>query len=289
MSFSTILFTDKGRALQSKVLAGVVLNFTRIGMGSGSLGGQSQITLNALIEPKVYLTVSQVEKSGNYATVKGNFRNADISTGFYWREFGIFAQDPDLGEILYCYSNASSLAEYIPPQSSEIIEKVVGLSVIVGDTANVTILTDPAAFATKAEVAAVSDKADQAFQAAGNPSKVNGHTVESDVPENAKFTDTVYTHPTGDGNSHVPATGTSNNGKFLKAGTTANSSSWQNIGVADVNGAAPLASPAFTGTPTAPTSTDYTTLRLRNIQASTTDLTAGSSTLANGNIYMVYE
>ena len=29
----------------------------------------------------------------------------------------------------------------------------------------------------------------------GNSSTVNGHTVNSDVPANAKFTDTVYTHP----------------------------------------------------------------------------------------------
>lgn len=35
--------------------------------------------------------------------------------------------------------------------------------------------------------------------------------------------------------------------------------------------------------------TDYTTARVRNIQASTTDLTAGSSSLANGDIYLVYE
>ena len=35
--------------------------------------------------------------------------------------------------------------------------------------------------------------------------------------------------------------------------------------------------------------TDYTTARIRNIQASTTDLTAGSSALANGDIYLVYE
>lgn len=36
-------------------------------------------------------------------------------------------------------------------------------------------------------------------------------------------------------------------------------------------------------------STDYTTSRLRNIRASTTDLTPGSSTLSNGEIYLVYE
>ena len=36
-------------------------------------------------------------------------------------------------------------------------------------------------------------------------------------------------------------------------------------------------------------STDYTTSRLRNIRASTTDLTAGTSALSNGEIYLVYE
>lgn len=152
MSFATVLFTTKGRALQSKSLAGTALRFTRIGMGAGSLGGQSQVTLNAMIDPKVYINVNKVEKSSNYAIVEGNFLNSDVSTGFYWRELGIYAYDPDLGEILYCYGNAGALAEYIPPQSEEIVEKVVRLSVIVGDNANITVQTELAAFATKKEL-----------------------------------------------------------------------------------------------------------------------------------------
>ena len=39
-------------------------------------------------------------------------------------------------------------------------------------------------------------------------------------------TNTVYSHPTGDGNLHVPATGTTNNEKVLTAGATAGSLSW---------------------------------------------------------------
>lgn len=39
----------------------------------------------------------------------------------------------------------------------------------------------------------------------------------------------------------------------------------------------------------AKTGTDYTTARIRNIQGSTTDLTAGTSTLSSGDIYIVYE
>ena len=42
-------------------------------------------------------------------------------------------------------------------------------------------------------------------------------------------TNTVYTHPTTDGNLHVPATGTTNNGKVLMAGSTAGSLSWGTI------------------------------------------------------------
>lgn len=38
-----------------------------------------------------------------------------------------------------------------------------------------------------------------------------------------------------------------------------------------------------------PTNTDYTSYKARNIAANTSDMTAGSSALANGNIYLVYE
>ena len=38
-----------------------------------------------------------------------------------------------------------------------------------------------------------------------------------------------YTHPSGDGNSHVPATGTTNNTKVLKSGATANSAAWGQV------------------------------------------------------------
>ena len=55
-----------------------------------------------------------------------------------------------------------------------------------------------------------------------------------------------YAHPTGDGNLHVPATGTGNNGKFLMAGATAGSVSWQAIDAAKV-GAVPVAGGSMSG------------------------------------------
>ena len=47
-----------------------------------------------------------------------------------------------------------------------------------------------------------------------------------------------YTHPTGDGNLHVPATGTTNNGKVLTAGATAGSLSWTAIPAAPISSVA---------------------------------------------------
>ncbi|MDH1221179.1 tail fiber domain-containing protein [Aeromonas caviae] len=55
-----------------------------------------------------------------------------------------------------------------------------------------------------------------------------------------------YAHPTGDGNLHVPATGTGNNGKVLMAGATAGSLSWQSIN-ADVVGAVPVSGGSMSG------------------------------------------
>lgn len=45
-----------------------------------------------------------------------------------------------------------------------------------------------------------------------------------------------YTHPTGDGNLHVPANGTTNNGKVLTASATAGTYTWSNAPVTSVNG-----------------------------------------------------
>jgi hypothetical protein len=72
---------------------------------------------------------------------------------------------------------------------------------------------------------------------------------------------TNYSHPTGDGNLHVPATGTTNNAKFLKAGASAGSLSWSLVTASDVglgnvtneSKATMFTSAALTGTPTAPT------------------------------------
>jgi hypothetical protein len=56
-----------------------------------------------------------------------------------------------------------------------------------------------------------------------------------------------YVHPNDDGNLHIPATGTTSNGKVLKAGSTPGNVSWQTLVATDV-GAAPSSHIGSTGT-----------------------------------------
>jgi hypothetical protein len=62
------------------------------------------------------------------------------------------------------------------------------------------------------------------FMSAADKTKLDG------VATNANN----YVHPTGDGSSHVPATGTTNSGKALVAGATANSAAWTQLTSANV-------------------------------------------------------
>ena len=50
----------------------------------------------------------------------------------------------------------------------------------------------------------------------GDADTVSGHTVAKNVPLDAKFTDTVYTHPATAGNKHIPAGGAA--GQILRWG-----------------------------------------------------------------------
>ena len=56
----------------------------------------------------------------------------------------------------------------------------------------------------------------------------NADIIDTEMAKKALKTDipAAYIHPIGDGNLHVPATGTTNNGKVLTAGSTAGSETW---------------------------------------------------------------
>jgi len=165
MSFGLIAFTNRGKALQAKAQAGAQLNFTRIAVGDGQLSGQAIADITDLVHEVKSISLNKfMVLPGGKAVVGGVLSNQDIITGFWWREVGVFAKDPDIGEILYCYGNAGELAEYIPsPGGSEILEKQVDIVSIIGNASNVSAEIDqslvyetPAGAQAKAEAAAAA-------------------------------------------------------------------------------------------------------------------------------------
>ncbi|OIB04836.1 hypothetical protein AK95_14565 [Paenibacillus sp. LC231] len=155
-AFGGLIQTNKGRNLQAKAEAGALLKFTRMGIGDGQLGGQSIPTLNKLISEKKSLPITRLKPQlPAQAIVGAVLSNQDVTTGFYFRELGIFAQDPDEGEILYAYGNSGSGAEYIPPAgTADIIEKTIDMIVTFGQAQNVSaVINSSLIFATPDDVA----------------------------------------------------------------------------------------------------------------------------------------
>ena len=100
MSFTAPKFTNAGRQLQTRVIAGDTLTFTTIKLGDGTMTTEPIAALTDLIHSIITLPVHEVRRNADYADVTGVFQNAGLSSGFYWREIGIFAADPDEKKLL---------------------------------------------------------------------------------------------------------------------------------------------------------------------------------------------
>lgn len=98
------ILTNKGRALAAKVEAGTCkVAFTKMKVGDGSPSSVERLT--DLVAPKQIISLSAiVPASDGTCDVSGVLTNATLEKGFYLREMGLFATDPDEGEILYAVS-----------------------------------------------------------------------------------------------------------------------------------------------------------------------------------------
>ncbi|MCA4755528.1 tail fiber protein [Paenibacillus glucanolyticus] len=162
-SFGAKGLTNKGRVLQAKAQAGTQLKYTKYVLGDAQLGGQSIATLNGVISPKKTVDVTRLWMNPpNQATIGFVLSNQDVTTGFYFRELGLYALDPDEGEILYWYANAGDTADYIPPTNTgDVISKTIDMLVYVGTASNVTLTIDQnLAYVTHDELAAALEGLD---------------------------------------------------------------------------------------------------------------------------------
>lgn len=125
--WNSAILTKKGLNLQAKVEAGeTLLNVTKIQLGSGILdANEDSSNLIALKKSEKDIEISdKIPQDGGLCTISGVISNQDINIGFYVKEMGLFATDPDEGEILYMYTTDNK-PDYLPAKSTN---KVVNAS-----------------------------------------------------------------------------------------------------------------------------------------------------------------
>lgn len=148
-NWSGLHLTGKGELLQAKVEAGEILKFTTLKLGDGVYTPDIDMeTLEDLISPKQNLGVASKEADGKYCRISTTISNASLNTGYYVRELGVFAEDPDDGEILYMYATDNT-PDFLPPGGGSIAtSQEFSVNIAVSNAENVQIVVNPKALAT---------------------------------------------------------------------------------------------------------------------------------------------
>ena len=94
------IYTSKGLALTAKTSAGACLRVTRVVGGSGHTTDIPNAA--ALSEIRQTLAVGEARCAGNTAVLPVTLAAVELGATYTLTELGVYAEDPNEGEILYC-------------------------------------------------------------------------------------------------------------------------------------------------------------------------------------------
>ena len=127
--------------------------FTKVELGDGLLSGQSVEELTALVHSVMSVPLQNFTNNGDgTAHLRFVLDNNTLDKGFFNREIGVYAKVGNGSEQLYAYTNAANLADYIPGKESPITSKIINLHLVIGNTANISIVAENSAYATKIDI-----------------------------------------------------------------------------------------------------------------------------------------
>lgn len=92
-----VFYTAKGLALAAKIAAGTKLTVTKVTAGSGTTVEKA----SALAQEQQTLTVGTAQVRGQTATLPVTLAEVNAAASYTLTELGVYARDPDAGEILY--------------------------------------------------------------------------------------------------------------------------------------------------------------------------------------------
>ena len=147
MAWSNAILTTKGLALQAKLVAGTQLTITRAQTGSGSVAVEQLPSQTAVTSPQQTLTFRPVTyPQAGTAAIPAYIRNDSLSTGYTATQLGVFAQDPDEGEILYWIAQADTGTGVEIPSNTEMpgFTAEWTLYLTYGNASSVSVTVNPA-------------------------------------------------------------------------------------------------------------------------------------------------
>lgn len=155
--FRQLIITNKGQSLMAKLIAGKAnVTFTKVAASATTYNDSQIPALTALSNIKQQVAVSKVTRINSVAVqVDAAMENSALTTGYYMNSIGLYAKDPDEGEILYAVAGAN-VGAYMPPYNGITVSGAyLKLVTTVSNASNVSMTVDPAAVATVGDINAL--------------------------------------------------------------------------------------------------------------------------------------
>ncbi len=150
--WSNAIMTDVGNALQAKVNAGQTkLTFTKIKVGSG-VNATNPLALTDVISSKWETTNIIVKREGKIVSVDTFITNSGITEAFRMSEIGLFAQDPDKGEVLYAYLTDPEPDRMPAEGGSVVVSQELSIGMMFSNTGNVSLTVNMGALVTQEQL-----------------------------------------------------------------------------------------------------------------------------------------
>ncbi len=191
--FSKLIITGAGQALIAKVIAGTGnIRFTKVSTSDTAYEENKLEELTELSGIKQTSLISDIVRTNEVAVkIETAFHNTELTEGYYMRTMGLYAVDPDEGEILYAVTVETSGNCYIPPYNGVTVSGAyVQLITTVGNAEQVSLEGDAAAVATIGDLRELEEKIENLKMDLGD---ANVQFVEYETRENIQAQDTLGT------------------------------------------------------------------------------------------------
>lgn len=136
--------TRRGANLMSKAQTGVPIKFTKLLIGEEFVENLEQLEqMQEVTEPKSKFDIQSIKYNNDgTSSLFVELNNNKVTEGYHIRTLGIYAQDPDLGEILYSVCCNGANADFMKPEAIAVVNYIYELITVVGNANNLEVTVD---------------------------------------------------------------------------------------------------------------------------------------------------